>query len=347
MKKNLNMNIAGQIFHIDEDAYSLLENYLRSLQAHFGNSSEDKELMSDFESRIAELLVEMGSSDSRIVDISLVRQVIERIGKPEEIFAEEQKETYEHRENRKETFTNSNGQTANRKYYRDVDNAWLCGVLSGLAAYTGWNLGVLRLLAVLLTLFASGFFWVIILGYLACWMIVPAAITADQKLQMRGEPVTVEQIGREVTDDPRYSHSQDNSMNRMGGCLLRGCLGTLVLILVIPAIFIIIALIGGFFEGLTDFSFFYYPHFIHGDSWMFVTAIICGIIIIAVPVIVLIHSIIQTAKPATKPLPKWFRILSMILWVLSIIMLIVLFILYIPNLRHELPFINTYLYQGI
>jgi phage shock protein C len=34
-----------------------------------------------------------------------------------------------------------------RKLYRDVDNRWLAGVMAGLAAYFGWNLTALRIVA--------------------------------------------------------------------------------------------------------------------------------------------------------------------------------------------------------
>ncbi len=35
MKKTLTMNLGGKVFHIDEDAYNLLEEYLHNLASHF------------------------------------------------------------------------------------------------------------------------------------------------------------------------------------------------------------------------------------------------------------------------------------------------------------------------
>lgn len=35
MKKTLTVNLGGTVFHIDEDAYRLLDNYLSNLKIHF------------------------------------------------------------------------------------------------------------------------------------------------------------------------------------------------------------------------------------------------------------------------------------------------------------------------
>ena len=35
MKKTFNINLGGIVFHIDEDAYELLDQYLSNLRIHF------------------------------------------------------------------------------------------------------------------------------------------------------------------------------------------------------------------------------------------------------------------------------------------------------------------------
>ena len=58
MKKTLTVNLGGTVFHIDEDAYQLLDKYLTNLRIHFKNEEETDEIMNDFEARISELLSE-------------------------------------------------------------------------------------------------------------------------------------------------------------------------------------------------------------------------------------------------------------------------------------------------
>ena len=55
MKKALRGNISGLIFHIDEDAFNKLKNYLDSIKNKFVDIEEGKEIIADVEARIAEI----------------------------------------------------------------------------------------------------------------------------------------------------------------------------------------------------------------------------------------------------------------------------------------------------
>jgi len=54
MKKTLSINISGILFHIEEDGYDTLKNYLESINTHFSGYPDSKEIVSDIENRIAE-----------------------------------------------------------------------------------------------------------------------------------------------------------------------------------------------------------------------------------------------------------------------------------------------------
>ena len=58
MKKTLTVNLGGTVFHIDEDAYQLLDKYLANLRIHFRKEEGSEEIMNDFEMRISELFNE-------------------------------------------------------------------------------------------------------------------------------------------------------------------------------------------------------------------------------------------------------------------------------------------------
>ena len=55
MKKTLTVNLGGTVFHIDEDAYRLLDNYLCNLRLHFRKQEGAEEIVNDIENRISEL----------------------------------------------------------------------------------------------------------------------------------------------------------------------------------------------------------------------------------------------------------------------------------------------------
>ena len=58
MKKTLTVNLGGTVFHIDEDAYRLLDNYLCNLKLHFRKQEGAEEIVNDIENRISELFAE-------------------------------------------------------------------------------------------------------------------------------------------------------------------------------------------------------------------------------------------------------------------------------------------------
>ena len=85
MKKTLTVNLGGTVFHIDEDAYQLLDKYLSNLRIHFRKEEGSDEIMDDFEMRISELLNERVRLGYEVITIEQVEEVIKRMGKPEEI----------------------------------------------------------------------------------------------------------------------------------------------------------------------------------------------------------------------------------------------------------------------
>ena len=60
MKKTVTANVAGTVFHIEEDAYEQMQRYLAGIRANFSGSPGAEEIMGDIESRIAELFTDDG-----------------------------------------------------------------------------------------------------------------------------------------------------------------------------------------------------------------------------------------------------------------------------------------------
>lgn len=85
MKKTLTVNLGGTVFHIDEDAYCLLDNYLSNLKIHFRKEAGADEIIDDIERRISELFTEKLTAGSQVITIADVEEVIARMGKPEEL----------------------------------------------------------------------------------------------------------------------------------------------------------------------------------------------------------------------------------------------------------------------
>lgn len=147
------------------------------------------------ETRISELFNEYIREGIQVITIEQVEAVIARMGKPEELSADEEDEKTEQK-------AEEPAQRAVKRLFRNPDDRILGGVLSGLAAYFGWDTTPLRILLLVagFILLSFGGFFPLMLAYIILWIIVPQARTATEKLQMRGEPINMENIGKTVTD---------------------------------------------------------------------------------------------------------------------------------------------------
>lgn len=196
MKKTLTVNLNNIVFHIDDDAYDMLQTYLSEIAEHFKSEDERKEIMNDIEARIAELFTEKLQKNKNVVNLTDVQEIIEIMGKPSQYTGEEE-ET--------ETPKQDKNQQKTRRYYRDPENAVLGGVAAGLAAYFGWDVTLVRVVFAIFALITSG---VAIPIYIIVWLIAPQAVTASQRLEMQGEDVTVESIKTELNNVKNYMESE-------------------------------------------------------------------------------------------------------------------------------------------
>jgi phage shock protein PspC (stress-responsive transcriptional regulator) len=185
MKEITRIHIAKVSYDAEVEAKKELESYIKKLEAY----STDTEIINDIEIRITEILAERGVHKNGVVTLADVKALKEQLGEPRDfmgegdmaIGAEEPEQS----------------STSSRKLFRDVDNAVLGGVMSGIGAFFGVNPVWIRLLFIIVA-FAS--FGTALLVYLVLWIVVPPAKTAADKLQMAGRPVTIASI-REINEN--------------------------------------------------------------------------------------------------------------------------------------------------
>ena len=203
MKKAIKINLGGLVFHIDEDAYEKLSVYLRSVESYFKQEEGGREVIDDIESRMAELFSARLGSGREVVVLADVEAVIETMGDPYEIGDDDQ---------RQESFSrHKTKRQSGRRLYRDPDNAILGGICAGMAAYFGLENWVVRLIFFLLLIFGhAGTAFV----YLVLWIVIPKAATISQKLEMRGESVTVSNIERSVREEISHVETNLKKMSR-------------------------------------------------------------------------------------------------------------------------------------
>ena len=315
MKKTISINIAGIVFHIEDDGYEKLNAYLKAIQKYFSSYEGSKEIVEDIEARIAEKFWDkQKSEDKQAISLQDVDGLIASMGSVSDFAAIEEdedlvmagekskaKKAFADESKTNETFTGANQEKSQseknyseykynstnkklfrdtkrkllggvcaglaynlgfdplwvrlaflflligigpitagilsgitfvfyiacwiafpanpaleeddriRKFYRNPDGKVLGGVMSGIASYTGWDLGMLRFVSVLsIFLFGSG-----VVIYIILWAIAPEAKTLTDKMQMSGEPITLENIESNIKRTFNVENHPENSLTKI------------------------------------------------------------------------------------------------------------------------------------
>lgn len=282
MKKNISINISGIIFHIEEDGYETLRKYLDSIKRYFASFEDSSEILSDIESRIAEIFLAKLNEGKQVITAEDVNSLVSTMGSVNDFKAAEEQEfgagEYSSTESKSGAGQSSNtaAKEASKKLFRDsrrkilggvcaglghyfnVDPVWprllfallvlgsygsllvvyiilwialpasdvledessvkkmyrdperkvIAGVASGVGAFFGMDLAIVRILFVLLAFFGG----LGLLVYIIMWIALPEAKTITEKMQMQGEPVTLSNIESTVKKGLNQKEDEEESI---------------------------------------------------------------------------------------------------------------------------------------
>lgn len=293
MKKNLSVTLGGRSFTIDEDAYFALDAYIEGIRSHYAPEDPDGEIVSDFESRIADLFADeiRQQGPGATITIDAVRRTIERVGSLDRLFDDEEQQPVKEEPLADEpTGTDTSApETEQRRipnppippigmegprprhiYYRSTVDRWLGGVLGGLGEYLGMDALLFRLTFIILlfTPVAPG----IILVYLAMTIFVPQAKTVTQRLELHGKPVSPSTIWQDIDETITKSEAEGKESGDRKSAFPRpsdflspdwrkGLLWTGSILLILG----LFVAMGGVITGLADGDLFQYDFFHDGE----------------------------------------------------------------------------------
>lgn len=325
MKKTININLAGTAFIIDENAYDVLHRYLENLKNRFGNTTERAEIMEDIEARLAEMFAQKLGSRKEVIGLTEVEETIAVMGTPEDIAGESGANAADSGN----AFSSKN-YDGKRRLFRDKEDKVVSGVISGLCHYFGINDPVwARIAAALLVI--AGFGFPVIL-YFLLMIVVPEAETAAEKLQMKGEPVNVGSIEREIKDaanraaesvkkvaDKTVFERLFSGLGKVIVVLLKIFIGFWVFIGLVVLFALLAALFGVSVAGNSIIS--QAPHMLV-DERSVVTMLQLGLILfIATPVLALVYAAIRLVF-GIKEKVYALRVGLSLLWVTGIVLLL-------------------------
>lgn len=176
MKKNISINIGGIIFHVEEDGFEALKNYLETINQYFSDFDDSQEIINDIENRIAEIFLSKLKEDKQVINLEDIQSLMATLGSIEDFKkaddqAEEAEPNYQQKQS---SFTDS---PESKKLYRDTRRKVFGGVAAGIAHYFNMDALWIRLalvLLVVLTTFMDGFSILIGIAYIVCWIFLPA-----------------------------------------------------------------------------------------------------------------------------------------------------------------------------
>ena len=191
MKQVDKVSIGGYAFSLEKEASQAVAAYLKEMSVHYPNP----EIVEGIEERMAELLLEK-TSPGGVVTLATVQQIMGILGRPETIEEEEPERT------------SAQDEKPRKKLYRDMENARVAGVCSGLGTYFSIDPTIIRITFAVLTLIGFGFLlhsrwfslpnYLIPITYLVLWICMPEAKTVQQRDELRGEKGTVDAISARI-----------------------------------------------------------------------------------------------------------------------------------------------------
>lgn len=352
MKKNITINLCGRLFQIDEDAYELLQQYIESLRQSFGHEEGGEEIVNDIEARIAELFLELNQQGIEAITIEHVKDIITRIGKPEELKGEEEKQDngghkYDSFRSATQGFRdNVRARTAGKRLYRNPNDKMVAGVLSGIATYTGsdvtwWRIGYAMLILAsnfLFPLFGIwfnfGFFLHVNLAFIIFYFVlaiaIPVADTPKQVLEMEGKEVTPQNLADVVVEDKQPAQHRRGCLGSFFSVIISIFVGIFVgiaaiigLVLLVCLLLIIVSLVVVFTVPSVrtslpfDFEDLHLAELMSVHPWIVIVFIIGLLLALCIPLYAIAHMLFSRAGKV-QPMGIGQRILWIVLWVASL-----------------------------
>lgn len=340
MQQVVKVSIGNTAFTLDKDAHGLMQDYLDRLTAHYADNTNCGEILSEIESRIAELLIEKGYRDN-VVPADAIQNVINILGRPEDFDGEND---------------NESRKTIKKRVYRDPENKIVGGVCGGLGAYFSTDPLIFRIIFAVWVLF---FFWLRIfedwgwgmsvlgmLAYVALWIAIPEARTVEQKYNMKGGSVSLKDIQRNMEREARdVSHrvskgvrdgvrSTGGFWKALGRCVAI-CIGALLFLIGMSgSITALLALFGiGIWDSLSAFGISsLFSVMTDSPAWVSVLISVLACIVVVLPFIGMLYAgillLFRLRAPRWRP-----GLIMFIVWAISLLGMIAVSLSSITTVR--------------
>jgi phage shock protein PspC (stress-responsive transcriptional regulator) len=173
MRTSITVELDGSPFALEESAWHALRSYLDRAAARLGNHPDKMDVLAGLERSIAAKLARGLRDRAAPVSGPEMAAALREVGRVDGPELGPPGES---------SSANSHWQQP-RRLYRLVEGQQIAGVCTGVAAFADIDVGLVRLIFILLALFSGG---VAVLGYVIAMFLIPVARTPEQVAAARG-----------------------------------------------------------------------------------------------------------------------------------------------------------------
>jgi phage shock protein PspC (stress-responsive transcriptional regulator) len=171
MERVVTVNLNGNSFQLEEQAYEALKSYLDRAGTVLAANPDRTDILQDLEQAIAEKVGGCLSPHKTVVTQADMTRVLDEMGP---VMGEEEARPAD---------AEAPGEAPPKRLYRLQDQAWIGGVCMGISAYLNIEVTLVRLAAIILGVITGG--WALLLYILAIF-IIPTAQTSAERAAAHG-----------------------------------------------------------------------------------------------------------------------------------------------------------------
>lgn len=334
MNKTIIININSIVFHIEEDAYETLRNYMIDIKRHFSQSADSGEILLDIENRVAEMFMErIQQGRKEVISSQDVHEVISQMGRVSDFEdVDELSEVAYTREEPNEEQKEEPKATYEKKLLRSADDVVFGGVCSGLGYYFGIQTKWVRILFVLFFLFGgSG-----VLLYIVLWIVMPVASSRSDRMAMRGEEPNLQNFKKSFEEE---LDNYKDDFSKAQGHLTKGAQavgsgfvsfftffgkGIVFLLLIFCGmtifgmLFVLVGFGSAIFGLQSDMAF---PGLDVLPVGQALIALLAGVLAITIPFLAAFHILVRVLFK-TRPMNNYFSLSLWAGWITSIVLVL-------------------------
>jgi phage shock protein PspC (stress-responsive transcriptional regulator) len=193
MHKVVTINLNGQAYQFDEDAYEAIRAYLDRAETQLRDNPDRAEILADLEQAIADKCRRYLSAHKTVIASAEITRVLEEMGPVEGTADASDKKTGQTSSARDDQ-PRSTG--APRRLYRLDEGAMIGGVCNGIAAFFDIDVTLVRVIFAALAAIelASSHSGAILFAYFVMMWVVPVAGTPEEQAASRGARFNAQEV---------------------------------------------------------------------------------------------------------------------------------------------------------